>query len=632
MAGVPYTFATASTTIPLSQLDSNFQTPITIGSTNMNLGQVVTTISGLTLTNVTISSGNVTVNSVSGNATIVGGTINNTSLYNVSIINVATTFPNNFLANSGITLGTTTANLGSTISTLGNLTLQNVTINSVSSTFPNNFLSNSSTTLGNTVLTLGGTTANLGNITIANVTIQSGNVTGAIPTTNIGNTAIIFGGTVSALGNLALNNVTINSVSTPIMPAQGGTGLNTLPSNNVLIGNGTGSLVTVAPGNNGNVLTSNGTSWVSVTPGATTGNVTYGNTTVSLGGTSPSIGNLTLYNANVATYTSPTSNYQSTLGFKNRIINGAMVIDQRNSGASVSTASGNNIYTVDRWATFYSQTSKYTIQQNAGSVTPPAGFSNYLGFTSSSSYSSISSDYFWFQQQIEGFNTADLAWGTANAKTVTISFWVYSSISGTWSGSLVNSAQNYSYPFSYTVLSANTWQQVSVTIAGPTAGIWIGATNGIGISVRFNLGCGSTYLGTAGSWSSNYYIGATGSNSLVGTNGATFYITGVQLEVGTNATNFEYRDYGRELILCQRYYQSFSNQIYAWQSNAGSTFRNLSTSFPVNMRASPTVILIGGIGGLTVSTTTINGFYANVNIGNTTSDAYITNYTSSAEL
>lgn len=317
---VPYTFATASTTIPLSQLDANFQTPITIGQTNANLGQVVTTIFGLTLTNVNITSGNVTISNITvtnvttGNAVITGGTISNTTLTNVAITSLSTPLPNNLLANSSVTIGNTSVALGSTIGNIGNLTLTNTTISSVATTFPNNFLSNNSLTIGNTTIALGSTTANIGNVTFANVIVQSGNVTGAIPTTTIGNTVVIFGGTVSALGNIALNNVTVNSVSTAITAAQGGTGLVTLPANNVLVGNGTGSVVSIAPGSINNVLTSNGTAWISAAAGALAGNVTYGNTTVNLGSSSSSIGNLTLNNVTIASGNATLTNLNSPTG------------------------------------------------------------------------------------------------------------------------------------------------------------------------------------------------------------------------------------------------------------------------------------------------------------------------------
>ena len=182
-------------------------------------------------------------------------------------------------------------------------------------------------------------------------------------------------------------------------------------------------------------------------------------------------------------------NSDSSFGFKNRIINGAMVIDQRNAGASVTPTTTE--YITDRWALYCTQSSKFSSQQNAGSVTPPVGFTNYLGATSLSAYSVGANDFFMFGQRIEGFNVA-LGWGTANAKTVTLSFWVRSSLTGTFGGSLVNSAGNRSYPYTYTISTANTWEQKSVTIAGDTSGTWVGATNGIGVIVIFNLGSGST--------------------------------------------------------------------------------------------------------------------------------------------
>jgi hypothetical protein len=253
--------------------------------------------------------------------------------------------------------------------------------------------------------------------------------------------------------------------------------------------------------------------------------------------------------------------------FKNRIINGAMVIDQRNAGASVTPTSGQ--YTLDRWYFSLAQTSKLTTQQNAGSVTPPVGFTNYLGVTSSSAYSVLTGDYFGFRQSIEGLNVADLGWGTANAKTVTLSFWVRSSLTGTFGGSLFNSAANRSYPYSYTISAANTWEQKSVTIAGDTTGTWL-TDNGNGIQVYFSLGAGSTFSGTANTWTGGTWASQpTGSTSVVGTSGATFYITGVQLEVGTTATTFDYRAYGQELALCQRYYfKTFEPNVVPASSSA----------------------------------------------------------------
>jgi len=280
-------------------------------------------------------------------------------------------------------------------------------------------------------------------------------------------------------------------------------------------------------------------------------------------------------------------------GFKNRIINGGMVIDQRNAGASVTAASGAT-YTLDRWVTRCSQASKFTVQQNAGSVTPPVGFINYLGVVSSSAYSVGSGDTFSLVQKIEGLNVTDLAWGTANAKTVTLSFQVYSSLTGTFGGALENSAGNRSYPFSYTISSANTWTSISITIAGDQSGTWL-TTNGIGIEVSFGLGQGSTYTASAGAWAAGDYRNATGATSVVGTNGATFYITGVQLEKGSTATSFDYRPYGTELQLCQRYYYKtkpngganpFQGAGIAYSVN---NFR-FNMAFPVTMRTAPTAL------------------------------------------
>jgi hypothetical protein len=280
-------------------------------------------------------------------------------------------------------------------------------------------------------------------------------------------------------------------------------------------------------------------------------------------------------------------------GFRNRIINGGMVIDQRNAGASV-TPSGDPVYTLDRWYITQSQNSKFSIQQNAGSVTPPVGFSRYLGATVVSAVSVGASDFFALAQGIEGFNIADLNWGSANAKTVTLSFQVYSSLTGTFGGALRNTTGNLSYPFTYTISSANTWTAVSVTIAGPTSGTW-NTNNSEGVTIRFGLGAGSTWSGTAGAWATGNYFSATGATSVVGTNGATFYITGVQLEVGSTATSFDTRSIGTELQLCQRYFQKiggsasgyqFTQMAAGWADNGTSAIYTIT--LPVSMRTAPT--------------------------------------------
>jgi hypothetical protein len=276
-------------------------------------------------------------------------------------------------------------------------------------------------------------------------------------------------------------------------------------------------------------------------------------------------------------------------GARNRIINGDMRIDQRNNGASV-TVSTSNEYTLDRWQAGATASSKFTVQQNAGSVTPPAGFTNYLGCTSSAATSLAAGDYYLVQQKVEGFNVSDLAWGTANASSVTLSFWVRSSLTGTFGGAIQNSAGNRSYPFTYSISSVNTWEKKAITISGDTSGTWL-TTNGIGLYLLFGLGVGSTFSGTAGAWAGSNFISATGATSVVGTNGATFYITGVQLEAGSVATPFERRSYGQELALCQRYY-SILDKVGLARWVAGGTYSGGMTYFTYaqTMRTAPSVI------------------------------------------
>jgi hypothetical protein len=265
-----------------------------------------------------------------------------------------------------------------------------------------------------------------------------------------------------------------------------------------------------------------------------------------------------------------------------------MVFDQRNAGASITPTDG--VFSVDRWKYSLAQTSKFTTQQ---STTAPAGFSNSLLITSSSAYSVLTGDNFNLIQWIEGYNTADLGWGTAGAQTVTLSFWVRSSLTGTFGGSIVNNNQNYSYPFTYTISSANTFEYKTITIPGPTAGTWSNTTTTRNIGIWIGLGAGASVSGTAGAWAAAGYYNATGATSLVGTSGATFYITGVQLERGSTASSFEYRSYGAELALCQRYFISYGGtngyERFAVGVCSGTTTASVSTFLPVPMRIAPSL-------------------------------------------
>ena len=317
-------------------------------------------------------------------------------------------------------------------------------------------------------------------------------------------------------------------------------------------------------------------------------------------------------NSNLTTYAS------TGIGFRNRIINGDMRIDQRNAGASVTAVNGD--YTIDRWRAISGAASKFSIGRSAGGVTPPTSFTNYLGLTSLSAYTVGASETFAVRQPIEGFNTADLGWGTANAQAVTLSFWVRSSLTGTFGATLRNSAQDRTYPLTYTVSAANTWEFKTANIAGDTSGTWL-TNNGIGIELQFSIGAGSSVSGgTANAWNAGSFQSPSGCVSVVGTNGATFYITGVQLEAGTVASPFERRDYGRELMMCQRYYYAFNVSIGPeYENSAGAIPAATRVSFPTTMRATPTIAFPSNIAatltsGPSASFVSADGFSYVVNI------------------
>jgi hypothetical protein len=281
---------------------------------------------------------------------------------------------------------------------------------------------------------------------------------------------------------------------------------------------------------------------------------------------------------------------------KNRIINGAMVIDQRNAGASVTPTDSQ--YTLDRWKARVDLSSKMSVQQS--STTPPTGFNYSLVVTSLTTTTFTTGGYYFMEQDIEGYNMADLGWGSANAKTVTISFWVKSSLTGTFGGSLMNSAQDRSYPFTYTISAANTWEQKSVTVVGDTTGTWL-TTNGVGMRVSLEVGIGTSLSNTAGAWVAGTYYGATGATNVLATNGATIQWTGVQLEVGSSATGFEYVNYETSLANCQRYYEVL---VYDTNGQAGMSapFSTVADSrfqwlFKVQKRANPSYSVVSGSWG-----------------------------------
>jgi hypothetical protein len=268
----------------------------------------------------------------------------------------------------------------------------------------------------------------------------------------------------------------------------------------------------------------------------------------------------------------------------NRLINGDMRIDQRNGGAS-GTAIG---YMVDRWQISTPQASKFTWGQNLNVVVGPVGFPYYLGLQSSSAYTPLATDYFGIAQAFEADMISDFAWGTANAQPVTLSFWARSSLTGTFGGCLANVAGTRGYPFTFSLPTANTWTKIAITIPGDTAGTWVMQGNAGSLSLWVDLGAGASLRAAAGAWHAGNFVGATGSVSVVAVNGATFYVTGVKLEIGSVATPYNRQSLAKSMADCQRYYQVFNS---AWISSGytpASVNVNESYTFQI-MRAVPTV-------------------------------------------
>jgi hypothetical protein len=338
--------------------------------------------------------------------------------------------------------------------------------------------------------------------------------------------------------------------------------------------------------------------------GSTSGSVTLqepavaGSTVIDLPATSGTMAVLPTATSVLPEASGGTGTTTGYYGFKNRIINGGMVIDQRNAGASVTRTGTNNVYTLDRWNTrAEASDGVYTVQQV---VDGPSGFINSLKVTVTTADASIGAGQVYaVNQVIEGYNIADLNWGATaasagkTAQTVTFSFWVKSTLTGSFGASIYNGISNRSYPFLYTISTANTWEQKSVTIAGDTSGTWATDNTG-GLIVNFSIGAGSNELGTVNTWGAALYRGASGQTQIISTLNATWQVTGVQLEKGSTATSFDYRPYGTELALCMRYYETSNisgNLEWLAGAYANNTEIDFSYVYQVPKRAAPTVVI-----------------------------------------
>jgi hypothetical protein len=311
---------------------------------------------------------------------------------------------------------------------------------------------------------------------------------------------------------------------------------------------------------------------------------------------------------------------------RNRIINGDMRIDQRNAGASVTPATF--AFPVDRWRAEEDTDGAYTIEQVEDA---PAGFIQSLKVTVTTTDTSIgATQTATLQQRIEGNNVADFGLGTANAKTFTLSFWVKSSLTGTFGGGFSNAAENRSFAFIYTISAADTWEYKTVTVAGDTTGTWQTGTS-TGLRVNFGFAAGTTYAQNPGSWSADAkYFSALGAVNVLGTLNATWFVTGVQLEVGSVATPFERRPFGTELALCQRYFETFGLSSTSLIGGSYSTTAALTVlQWKVTKRVSPTITLpAAGQTSGTVSFLAANANYpattgTHVTGGTTVDKAYI---------
>ena len=289
-------------------------------------------------------------------------------------------------------------------------------------------------------------------------------------------------------------------------------------------------------------------------------------------------------------------------GRKNLIINGDCRINQRFGSGTYTLTSANSYFVVDRFKTWAVGGGEFTIQRSDDA---PPGFKNSLMYTVSTADSSLGSgDYYVVQHRVEGYNFAHLNWGTSDAKPVTLSFWVKADVTGKYGISFWPGGQGHNYVTSYSINTADTWEYKTITIPGATGGTWL-TDNSTGFGIWWDFGVGTTYTtATTETWGQSAKFAPSDTLQMIKTNGAKFRMTGVQLEVGKNATEFEHRSFSEELALCMRYYQnSYHLSAGKYPGNTDADNGVITTSwtdgnapfpmFRVPMRAQPTIILRG---------------------------------------
>jgi hypothetical protein len=512
-----------------------------------------------------------------------------------------------------------------------------------------------------------GTNTALAAIVAGDVPTLNQNTTGtAANITASSNATLTTLSSLSLAGSQVTGNISGNAanVTGTVAIANGGTGLTTTPANGALdIGNGTGFTrttltagtgVTITNGSGAITINATGTGGTVTSVGGTgtvsgislsgtvtsSGNLTLGGTLnlsspPAIGNTTPSTGNFTTLTENgVAVVTQsdigsapneiPLNQYLGslayqngdayyntgmTVGFRNRVINGQMLINQRGLTSSTAQQSAASYLGVDRWRTYFYGVGVATQTQVTDA---PSGFNYSTKFTVTTPDTSISgADDYFYAQSIEAYNVTDFAFGTTGAKTITFSFWVKCSATGVLASAFQNYDATRSYVSPVKINTANTWEYKTVTIAADTTGSWYNASNnptGQGLQVAFSIGNSKQTI--ANSWQSGNFYGTSDCTNFMATNGLTIQFTGAQLEVGSQATSFDVRPYGTELALCQRYY-FVSNSKRSLATVFNSTDMQASTiSFPVSMRTNPTGL---GITAPNITTTGNWGIYGATN-------------------
>ena len=280
-----------------------------------------------------------------------------------------------------------------------------------------------------------------------------------------------------------------------------------------------------------------------------------------------------------------------TLSYRNRIINGAMEVNQR--GNTTSVTGGVDAYYLDRWKATCGGGGGFDVTQ---ATDAPAGLVKSLKVTVTSADSDIqSSNWARVYTKLEGNTTADFAWGISEAKTATVSFWVKSSLTGNFAFAIGNDGQSgyQSYQTQYAISTANTWEKKTITISNATGGTFA-VDHTKGICLFWGLKGGSQFNATQNQWNTTDTWFPANSVQVVATNAATWFITGVQFELGSTATDFEYRTYANELLRCQRYYYKITpggnGDEFAVGYNTNTAMCRPTIQFPVNMRIAPTAI------------------------------------------